>query len=94
MQLSDTPIIVLERPAPKEEDSQPVPQTPAARRMGLPWARKKTLTRKNSNDSFAHVIDHGKEKVGSSGTNITGRNNPPSVDELKKIAEDIKNGLY
>ncbi|KAL1608225.1 hypothetical protein SLS60_003164 [Paraconiothyrium brasiliense] len=93
LQLSDTPIIVLERQA-KEENSQPVPQTSAARRIGLPWARKKTHARKNSNDSFTIMIDQGKEKVGSSGTSTSGRNNPPSVDELKKIAEDIKNGLY
>jgi hypothetical protein len=62
--------------------------------MGLPWARKKPHTRRNSNDSFAIMIDQGKEEVGSSGTTTSGRNNPPSVDELKKIAEDIKNGLY
>jgi hypothetical protein len=93
LQLSNSPIIVLERPVPKE-DPQPVPQAPAARRMGLPWARKKPHTRRNSNDSFAIMIDQGKEEVGSSGTTTSGRNNPPSVDELKKIAEDIKNGLY
>lgn len=93
LQLSNSPIIVLERPEPKE-DPQPVPPTPVAKRKGMPWARKKTHARKNSNDSFAIMIDQGKEKVGSSGTNTSGRNNPPSVDELKKIAEDIKNGLY
>ncbi|KAK7190019.1 hypothetical protein PSPO01_03740 [Paraphaeosphaeria sporulosa] len=93
LQLSSSPIIVLERPEPREEP-HPSPAAPAARRMGLPWARKKTHARKNSNDSFAIMIDQGKEKVGSSGTTTSGRNNPPSVDELKKIAEDIKNGLY
>ncbi|KAJ4353821.1 uncharacterized protein N0V89_005551 [Didymosphaeria variabile] len=93
LQLSNTPIIVLERQA-EEENSQPVHQASAARRIGLPWARKKTHARKDSNDSFAIMIDQGKEKVGSSGTITSGRNNPPSVDELKKIVEDIKNGLY
>lgn len=86
-------MIVLERPEP-EELSQTVPATPAAKRMGRPWARKKTHARRNSNDSFAIMLGQGKEQVGSSGTTTSGRNNPPSVDELKKIAEDIKNGLY
>ncbi|KAJ4303038.1 hypothetical protein N0V90_001929 [Kalmusia sp. IMI 367209] len=99
LQLSDTAIpktpIVLERPRTAEEDSPHLPAaTPAARRMGLPWVRKKIHQRKSSKDSFAIMIDEGMETVGSSGTITSGRNNPPSVDELRKIAEDIKNGLY
>ena len=48
----------------------------------------------DSNDSFAFMIDEGKRTIGNIGTNTSGRVTPPSVDELRKIAEDIKNGLY
>jgi hypothetical protein len=62
--------------------------------MGLPWAQKKVHQRMDSNDSFAFMIDEGKRSIGNIGTNTSGRVTPPSVDELRKIAEDIKNGLY
>ncbi|KAF1971729.1 hypothetical protein BU23DRAFT_599981 [Bimuria novae-zelandiae CBS 107.79] len=41
LRISSTPVIVLERPEPVPPAPTPV-AAPAARRMGLPWARKRT----------------------------------------------------
>jgi hypothetical protein len=62
-------------------------QTSSARRKPLAWNWKKSHKRK---DSFALMMDEVTDEMGSS----RGCNEPPSVDELKRIAEDIKNGLY
>ncbi|KAF2114856.1 hypothetical protein BDV96DRAFT_86616 [Lophiotrema nucula] len=45
-------------------------------------------------DSFAFIMDEGLTKLGSRGTETSGRVEPPTIEELKKIAEDIKAGLY
>ncbi|KAF2680716.1 hypothetical protein K458DRAFT_434282 [Lentithecium fluviatile CBS 122367] len=103
LQLSESAVprtpIVLERlqPARNSSPASPLGVTPSnasTRRRPLPWNWKKAHKRKDSKDSFALMIDEGMDEIGSSGTTTSGRNNPPSVDELKKIAEDIKNGLY
>ena len=68
------------------------PQTASARRKPSSWNWKKSHKRK---DSFALMMeDDDTDDTGSSGAKTSGRNNPPSIDELKRIAEDIKNGLY
>lgn len=65
--------------------------TLSTRRKPMPWSRKKNHKRK---DSFALMMDDGADDMSSTSTKPSGSNNPPSVDELKRIAEDIKNGLY
>jgi len=82
---------VLERPPVDEEPPEvlfPPPITP--RRMGFPWNRKKIHRKKNSEDSFALIIDESM----AGNVDKAGPNDPPTVDELRKIADDIKNGLY
>jgi hypothetical protein len=60
-------------------------------RKPLPCNRTKEHKRK---DSFALIMDEGMDEMRSSNVITAGVNNPPSVDEMKRIAEDIKNGLY
>jgi hypothetical protein len=89
-----TPIIL--EPRQSNNDSADVKldapaQNTSARRKPSPWNWKKSHKRK---DSFALMMDDGTEDTRSSGTKKSGRNDPPSIDELKRIAEDIKNGLY
>jgi hypothetical protein len=58
----------------------------------LPWSRKRMGER---SDSFSLMMEEGIKEIGSSGTKVSGgRIKAPTVDELKQIAEDIKNGLY
>lgn len=99
LQLSESAIlkipIVPERPGHKSTSANPLDVPPASTiastRRNLPWNWKKSHKRK---DSFALIVDEGMDEMGPSGMTTTERNNLPSVDELKRIAEDIKNGLY
>ena len=92
--LPKTPI-VLETPKVPGNDLPEVPPLPSPtkfslRRRPLPWARKRSKQR----DSFTLIMEEGMSEVGNSGTVTSGRNHPPTIDELKKIADDIRNGLY
>lgn len=85
---------MLERPPTADQDLPalpPLPSNTSILRKPLQWSRKLGHKRK---DSFQYVIEGGMDELGSSGTTTSGRVNPPTVDELRKIAEDIKNGLY
>ncbi|KAF1957469.1 hypothetical protein CC80DRAFT_45184 [Byssothecium circinans] len=82
--LPKTPIVL----EPQITDNAlPLPSDRNPARKQMPWSRKKGHKKK---DSFAQMIDEGIDEVGSSGTTRA----PPTVDELKKIAEDVRNGLY
>jgi hypothetical protein len=91
--LQKTPI-VLETPRTPEKDLLAVPTMPISSVImkALPWSRKKPRER---TDSFSLMMEEGIKEIGSSGTNASGgRMKAPTVEELKQIAEDIKNGLY
>jgi hypothetical protein len=79
--------IVLEAPQHDyDRSSDSVPDATSSKlSKALPWIRMKTPKRK---DSFTLMME------GDVGLPRFTGNNPPSVDELKRIAEDIKNGLY
>lgn len=46
------------------------------------------------NDSFGFIADKGMSELGTSGTVISGRYEPPTVEELRKIVEDVRAGIY
>ncbi|KAF2638971.1 hypothetical protein P280DRAFT_528441 [Massarina eburnea CBS 473.64] len=80
-----TPII-FERPV-TAPDVPPVPLNRSKSTKSSPWGWKKGHKHK---DSFGFMVDEGMDEIGSSGTT----RGPPTIDELKKIAEDVRNGLY
>lgn len=94
--LPKTPI-VLETLRTSEKDLPAVPPLPSPTKASvilksLPWSRKKPRQR---SDSFSLMMEEGIKEIGSSGTNTSGgRIKAPTVEELKQIAEDIRNGLY
>jgi hypothetical protein len=86
--------IILETAQTQENDILSVPAIPISSVVmnALPWARKKPRERI---DSFSLMMEEGIKEIGSSGTNSSGgRIKAPTIEELKQIAEDIKNGLY
>ena len=86
-----TPIVLEPAQRELQNTSNAPSSNESARRKPSPWNWKKSHKHK---DSFALMMDEGMNDMGSSGTKASGPNGPPSVDELKRIAEDIKNGLY
>lgn len=91
--LPKTPI-VLETPRIPEKYLPADPTIPKTSIImkALPWSRKRPGER---SDSFSLMMEEGIKEIGSSATNASGgRIKAPTVDELKQIAEDIKNGLY
>jgi hypothetical protein len=87
--------IVLENPQAHEE----VPELPTAPKT-IGAIRRKPLagifSKKDHkrNDSFGFIADRGMSDLGSSGTVISGRYEPPTVEELRKIVEDVRAGIY
>jgi hypothetical protein len=78
--------IVLEAPQYEYKSAESTSDVTSSKlSKALPWMRKKTHKRK---DSFTLMMDDNPSSPRST------PNMPPSVDELKRIAEDIKNGLY
>ncbi|KAF2474256.1 uncharacterized protein BDR25DRAFT_385722 [Lindgomyces ingoldianus] len=85
--------IVLEGPKVPEKDFPPPPPIPerSVRRKLLPRAEAKLRRRV---DSFALIMEEGMTELGSIGTVTTGHVNPPTIEDLQKIARDIKEGNY
>lgn len=94
--LPKTPIM-LETPEAPQKDVPPLPPPPAVPKTIRRKPVGKSIFKKRAhkrNDSFGFIMEQGMHEVGSSGTHTSGRTHPPTVDELRKIAEDIRNGLY
>ncbi|PSN71000.1 hypothetical protein BS50DRAFT_631037 [Corynespora cassiicola Philippines] len=91
LQLSESVLaknpIVLEKPV---KDLPDLPFQPISKANGRRWPWKKH----GRKDSFTQIMDEGMDELGSSGTETSGRYQPPTVEELRKIADDIRNGLY
>ena len=57
----------------------------------MAWTKKQ----RERKDSFTLMMEEGIKEIGSNGTTTSGgRMKAPTIDELRQIAEDIKNGLY
>ncbi|KAF2738615.1 hypothetical protein EJ04DRAFT_41384 [Polyplosphaeria fusca] len=82
--------IVLESPRSKK-DALPNEAPKAVRRKALP--RFLGRPRKNV-DSFAFIMEEGMSESGNSGTGKSRRNEPPTIEELRQIADDIRAGRY
>ncbi|KAF2715060.1 hypothetical protein K504DRAFT_529291 [Pleomassaria siparia CBS 279.74] len=91
--LPKTPIVLEAPPIPEKElPSIPSPDKTSAILKALPWSKRKPRERK---DSFSLMMEQGITEIGTGGSKISGKKmKAPTVDELKQIAEDIKNGLY
>ena len=71
----------------------PVP--PATKTPVLLKAMAWTKKQRERKDSFTLMMEEGIKEIGSNGTTTSGgRMKAPTIDELRQIAEDIKNGLY
>ncbi|KAF1995113.1 hypothetical protein P154DRAFT_526593 [Amniculicola lignicola CBS 123094] len=73
------------RVPPKPKSKGP----PSSLRKAILKSRKE---KRMSVDSFAQIMTEGMSEVGSTGGKTSGRNIPPTVEELKKIADDIRAG--
>ncbi|KAF2258672.1 hypothetical protein CC78DRAFT_99356 [Lojkania enalia] len=84
--------IVFEPPQSSKDTLPPLPSDVSSfiRRNSAPRHKK---ARKRV-DSFALIMEKGMSEIGSSGTETSGRSAPPTIEELKKIAEDIRAGRY
>ncbi|KAF2866639.1 hypothetical protein BDV95DRAFT_205163 [Massariosphaeria phaeospora] len=83
------PIAVVLETSTLAEKALPIisstsPTSKPVRHNTLPWPRKKSRQRV---DSFALVMDEGVTRSGRD-------DQPPTVEELRKIADDIRNGVY
>lgn len=88
--LPKTPI-VLEAPkrdTSKERELPPIPATPkSVLRNPLALLRKKSHKR---DDSYTMIMAEGLAGKSKGGV----KEQPPTIEELQKIADDIRNGLY
>ncbi|KAF2181770.1 hypothetical protein K469DRAFT_752638 [Zopfia rhizophila CBS 207.26] len=88
-------VLILEKPKPiEEQDSMPPIPNFSLHRTPLIQA---TVKSKDKRDSFAFIMQEGMEVLGSVGTRTGGAGGhivPPSIEDLKKIAEDIRRSNY
>lgn len=97
--LPKTPI-VFEAPKRSNKDAVKLSQQSSVPKAVRRKPIAKSLFNKKShkrNDSFGFVMDEGMSEptvIGKGGKILKGKKAPPTVDELKQIAEDIRNGLY
>ncbi|ORY16140.1 hypothetical protein BCR34DRAFT_584596 [Clohesyomyces aquaticus] len=84
--------IILEPPKLEDKDLPPVPVAPI-RRKPLPGAGEAPKKRV---DSFAFIMEEGLTELGSIGTvNVsTGQVHPPTLEDLQRIAQAIRDGRY
>lgn len=76
---------LLESPIPSPTRHSPSPSSLVKLRNPFLWGKKKPKRK----DSFT-LLDESGEEISPSGSS----KGPPSVEELKRIAEDVRNGLY
>lgn len=83
----------LKREASMERELPPIPVTP---KPVLPWNPLAMLRKKSHkhDDSYTMIMAEGMGSGSSGKSKGSAKEQPPTIEELQKIADDIRNGLY